>query len=215
MRKRFIELDLTYPTCIAFLPENIEHASDRAELHRSTEAITLTKLFKEQERVVSDIYETNNSPHYRFEHSISELIPTIFISAAYKRENPDAISMMRNAIRQSGYEPFIVDDRAFDGLIDDAIVAGIRSARFVVADLTHGKTGMRGSVYYEAGLARGQEKSVILTARQDHIADQKIAFDLDHYPIISWTTEDLPKFSKELQSRIEALYGQGPGVNKA
>ena len=36
--------------------------------------------------------------------------------------------------------------------IDDEIIAEIRRARFVVADFTHGDTGGRGSVYYEAGI---------------------------------------------------------------
>ena len=44
--------------------------------------------------------------------------------------------------------------------------------------------------------ARGQEKSVILTARQDHVDSQKIAFDLNHYPIISWAPEDSTEILK-------------------
>lgn len=116
---------------------------------------------------------------------------------------------IEEAIRQSGYEPF-ENNQQFDGLIDDSITAGIRAAKFVVADRTHGADGMRGSVYYEAGLARGQEKSVILTAEKDHIDHKKIAFDLSHYPIIDWTSEDLPSFIQDLRNRIEALFGKGP-----
>lgn len=136
----------------------------------------------------------------------------VFVALWFDDSTNELRSVIEDAIRQSGYEPFIVDDQAFEGLIDDAIVAGIRAAKFVVADLTHGEKGMRGSVYYEAGLARGQEKSVILTARKDHLEEQKIAFDLNHFPIINWSNEELPNFAKELRSRIEALFGRGPGV---
>ena len=117
---------------------------------------------------------------------------------------------IEEAIRQSGYEPFLVNKQEFDGLIDDSIAAGIRAAKLVVADLTHGADGMRGSVYYEAGLARGQEKSVILTASKDQIDHKKIAFDLSHSPIIKWSEEVLPRFTQALRNRIEALFGTGP-----
>ena len=59
-----------------------------------------------------------------------------------------------------------------------------RPLEFVVADFTHGPDGKRGSIYYEVGLVRGQEKSVILTAREDLVDSKKIVFELKHYSII-------------------------------
>ena len=63
----------------------------------------------------------------------------VFVALWFDESTNEVRIAIESAIRQSGYEPFIVDDKAFDGLIDDAIVAGIRSAKFVVADLTHGQ----------------------------------------------------------------------------
>ncbi|MCY3627483.1 MAG: hypothetical protein OXG88_07580 [Gammaproteobacteria bacterium] len=146
------------------------------------------------------------------EASTPQVSDQVFVALWFDESTKKLRSVIENTIRQSGYKPIIVDNQVFDGLIDDAIVAGIRAAKFVIADLTHGENGMRGSVYYEAGLARGQEKSVILTCEQDLLDDRGVAFDLNHYPIITWTKEDLPKFSQKLCARIEALFGKGPGL---
>ncbi|MDE0347134.1 MAG: hypothetical protein OXI66_15350, partial [Boseongicola sp.] len=59
------------------------------------------------------------------------------------------------AVRDTGYDPVRIDRKEHVNKIDDEIVAEIRRARFVVADFTHGDTGARGGVYYEAGFAHG------------------------------------------------------------
>ena len=76
---------------------------------------------------------------------------------------------IKPAIRNSGYEPFRVDEAEETGRIDDRIIAEIRRSRFIVADFTHGETGARGGVYYEAGFAHGLEITVIFTCRKDLI----------------------------------------------
>ena len=133
----------------------------------------------------------------------------VFVALWFNETTNALRTQIESSIRAAGYDPIIVDNQTFDGLIDDAIIAGIRRARFVIADLTHGTDGMRGSVYYEAGLARGQDKSVILTAHESHVNEKKIAFDLDHYPILQWTSDDLQTFGVALQNRIESLFGKG------
>ena len=80
---------------------------------------------------------------------------------------------IERALLACGYEkPFRVDDLAhqaeadqpnFQLKIDDRIIAGIRQARFVVADVT----GLRAAVYYEAGFAEGLGTPVIWTCRSD------------------------------------------------
>ena len=57
---------------------------------------------------MSDIYGANHLPQLRFERSISELVPTVFIVAAYVVENPDAISMMLKAIEAFCRTRFVV-----------------------------------------------------------------------------------------------------------
>jgi hypothetical protein len=111
--------------------------------------------------------------------------------------------VIHKAIAASGYEPLIIRDREHNGKIDDAIVAAIRTARFVVADYT----GHRGGVYYEAGFAHGLGIPVIFMCRQDALQD--LHFDVRQYNCIVWSPDDLPTAQMQLQNRIRATLGQG------
>ena len=113
---------------------------------------------------------------------------------------------IKPAVRDSGYEPFRVDEAEDVGRIDDRIIAEIRRSKFIVADLTHGAEGARGGVYYEAGFAHGLGKLVIFTCRKDLI--EKVHFDIRQYNNILWEKpEDL---RERLANRISALFGDGP-----
>ena len=110
------------------------------------------------------------------------------------------------AIRGAGYEPVRIDQQEHVNKIDDEIIAEIRRARFVVADFTHGATGARGGVYYEAGFAHGLAIPVIFTCRKDSF--EKIHFDTRQYNHIVWT--DPEELRGNLTSRIAAVIGDGP-----
>ena len=110
------------------------------------------------------------------------------------------------AIEEAGYEPLRIDRREHNGKIDDAIIAGIRRSRFLVADFTQGACGARGGVYYEAGFAHGLNMPVLFTCRQDAI--EHVHFDTRQYNQITWETpEDL---RTRLVQRISATIGDGP-----
>ena len=55
--------------------------------------------------------------------------------------------------------PYSLDEDSFEEKICDKIDVEIRRSRLLVADFTHGNDGARGSVYYEAGLAKGRRKN--------------------------------------------------------
>ena len=110
------------------------------------------------------------------------------------------------AIRAAGYEPVRIDNIEHAGLIEDAIIAAIRKARFVVCDSTPGDDGARGSVYYEAGFAHGLNLTVIFTCRHDKL--KLVHFDTSHFNHIAWN--DYEDLKTRLQQRIERLFGQGP-----
>ena len=110
------------------------------------------------------------------------------------------------ATRAAGYEPVRIDNVEHAGLIDDAIIAAIRKARFVIADLTQGDEGARGGVYYEAGFGHGLGLPVIFTCREDKF--KLVHFDTNHQAHILWNGyEDL---KTRLRRRIEAVVGRGP-----
>ena len=86
------------------------------------------------------------------------------------------------------------------------VVAAIRKARFVIADLTQGDEGARGGVYYEAGFANGLGLTVIFTCREDKF--DLVHFDTNHQAHILWNGYE--NLRARLRRRIEAVVGRGP-----
>lgn len=127
--------------------------------------------------------------------------------------NPETIELWSNgiepAIASAGYKPFRIDKHDHVNRIDDEIIASIRRSKFCVADFTHGESGVRGGVYFEAGFALGLGLQVVWTCRKDFIKDQKIHFDLRQYNFLEWDSADLRDFATRLQNRIESIFGRG------
>jgi hypothetical protein len=140
---------------------------------------------------------------------------------------------VKKAIDECGYKPIIIDDVDFNDFIMDEVIQYIRQARFLIADLTcipeeDNKTdprvsgGVRGGVYWEAGMAYGLGKTVIQTCRDDDCSKKRIHFDLNQYKTIFWKQEELtteirplsspisnPTFAERLALRILATVGKG------
>ena len=115
------------------------------------------------------------------------------------------------AIRDTGYEAVRIDQKEHLNKIDDEIIAEIRRSRFLVADFTHGETGPRGGVYYEAGYAHGLNIPVIFTCRKDAL--ENVHFDTRQYPHIVW--ESSQELRDSLEKRISAVLGDGPLKTKS
>lgn len=107
------------------------------------------------------------------------------------------------AITNARYEGIRIDGHPHNNRIDDEIIAMIRKSKFMVADFT----GQRGGVYFEAGFALGLGIPVIWTCNKQDMSN--IHFDNRQYNFIFWEEDNLPKFTRELQARIEATLGQG------
>lgn len=114
--------------------------------------------------------------------------------------------VITHAIKDAGYEPLRIDEQPHNGKIDDAIMAAIRAARFVVSDFT----GSRGGVYYEAGFAHGLGLPVIFMCRDG----DELHFDVRQYNCIFWKANDLADARERLKNRIVATLGQGPKAPK-
>lgn len=114
-----------------------------------------------------------------------------------------------------------INDKDYNGDINDAIIGEIRSSKFIIADFT----GNRGGVYYEAGFAHGLNIPVIYTCREDwfnkfikqsiKIKDSKgnekdknidmfsqIHFDINHHNFLVW--KDGNDLYEQLLKRIKA-----------
>ena len=112
------------------------------------------------------------------------------------------------ATETAGFKPYRIDREQSLEKIDDKIIAEIRRSRFLVADMTHGGEGARGSVYFEAGFAQGLGIPVIFTCRDDMFS--KLPFDTRQYPHIGWKKSAVDSLCFDLENRIRALIGSGP-----
>jgi hypothetical protein len=106
----------------------------------------------------------------------------------------------KRAVARTGFELRILTDHQRAGLIDDQIRSALISARFVVADLTHGSFG----AYWEAGFADGRGLPVIYTCRQTEWERTKTHFDTNHMTTVIWNAADLTRSENEMASIIRA-----------
>ena len=113
------------------------------------------------------------------------------------------------AIRDAGYQPFMINQKEHVNKIEDEIIAEIRRSRFLVADFTHDDDGARGSVYYEAGFAEGLRLPIFFTCREDYM--KELHFDISHFNCIVWSTP--AELREKLKNRILHILGPGPGVD--
>ena len=102
------------------------------------------------------------------------------------------------ALEETNFKPIIVSqvDVPADKTINDAIIAGIKKARFTIAEFTEHKAG----VYFEAGYALGRGQKVIYTCRESDIKNAH--FDTRNFQHILWKTTN--ELKKKLIDKINA-----------
>ena len=110
---------------------------------------------------------------------------------------------IRPALSDIGYKPVCMNEAFHNDDINFTILAEIRSAQFVVADIT----GARGGVYFEAGFAKALGRDVFFTCREDRFPADK-HFDTEHFQHTMWTTPG--ELRSKLREKVLALKGNGP-----
>jgi hypothetical protein len=98
----------------------------------------------------------------------------VFVITAFTDDLQPAFEAIQSAARKVGLNARRVKDITGDYRITDQILKMIRSARFIVADLTH----ERPNVYFELGFARGLNKTVVTIIRGD---------TAPHFDVQNWT----------------------------
>jgi hypothetical protein len=106
----------------------------------------------------------------------------------------------RPAVKQTGFSLERLDDRPRAGLIDDRLRVAIRTARFLIADLTHGNQG----AYWEAGYCEGLGKPVIYTCEKTVFDAKETHFDTNHHLTVPWEERDLAAAAQRLKATIRA-----------
>lgn len=107
------------------------------------------------------------------------------------------------ALVETKYNAVIINDKHIesDRTINDAIIAEIKRAKFVIADFTEQKSG----VYFEAGFALGLGIPVIYCCDKTDF-DNNSHFDVNHYPHILYNSPE--ELSKGLVDKIRAWIDQ-------
>jgi hypothetical protein len=108
------------------------------------------------------------------------------------------------AAKAAGYELRRLNEGQPAGLIDDQLRVRLRTARFVVADLTDGNQG----AYWEAGFAEGLGTPVFYTCERSAFKQsehsQGTHFDTNHLVTVLWEEDKLPAAADALKAHIRA-----------
>lgn len=110
-------------------------------------------------------------------------------------ELDDVLDAIKSACNACDINAKRVDDYQSNERITDRIVASIRAAEFVIADLTYA----RPNVFFEAGFAHGLDKTPIYIAKQG----TKLEFDVKDYPIIFF--RNMRDLKSGLQKRLAEI----------
>jgi hypothetical protein len=109
-------------------------------------------------------------------------------------------SCFKPAVARAGFELRPLNEKQPAGLIDNQIRAAIRSARFVIADLTHDNNG----AYFEAGFAEGIGLPVLYTCKKDKFEARRTHFDTNHMVTIPWDVSQLEDAGNRLTATVRA-----------
>lgn len=159
-----------------------------------------------------NIHVTDNRLHFRLKikgwSTYQELRYRIivsrraFMAMKFGDQEMDAVFMkcFKPAVERTGFQLYALNEGQPAGLIDNQIRAAIRSARFVVADLTHDNNG----AYFEAGFAEGLNLPVIYTCEKTKFDKKKTHFDTNHMVTVPWYINNLDHAGLMLTATIRA-----------
>ena len=106
--------------------------------------------------------------------------------------------VVKPTVEETGFSLVDVRDVARAGIIDNIIRNQIRTARFVIADLTHDNNG----AYWEAGYAEGLGKPVIYICEKAKFEEKRTHFDTNHCTTVLWSRDDYDGFREELTATL-------------
>src|ERR1700730_15170566 len=130
-------------------------------------------------------------------HSVDSRVA--FMAMGYGTAHVDhAFAAFIGAVARTGFELRRLDQKPKAGLIDLRMRVEIRSAKFLVADLTDENRG----AYWEAGFAEGLGKNVYYTCEGSKFDKVKTHFDTEHLLTVKWSADDMAFALDELKAAI-------------
>jgi nucleoside 2-deoxyribosyltransferase len=107
----------------------------------------------------------------------------IFVAMWFDESMNKAYSAIEKAIKDCGMEAVGIDRKEHNNEISGKILLEIKRGKMIVADVT----GQRNGVYFEAGFAMGQQKTVIWSCKEDDM--KNVHFDTRQYNHVVWKDE--------------------------
>lgn len=125
-----------------------------------------------------------------------------FVAMQFGNDTRFIREAFRQAIRESGYQEKIIDEKEHNNQIVPEILFEIQRSRFLVVDITFPNFG----AYYEAGYGQALGKEVIICCRKEEFEStekgKKPHFDISQKSMIVWNNEE--DLVERLKKRIEA-----------
>lgn len=123
-----------------------------------------------------------------------------FVAMQFGEKTNGIREAIRKGISDSGHNAIFIDEKIHNHQIVPVMCDEIKKAKFLVMDCTYPNHG----AYYEAGIAFGEEKEVIITCRKDVFnSTDHPHFDVFQKQILVW--EDENDLSKKLTMWINAV----------
>lgn len=145
-----------------------------------------------------DLYENKEKLERQFP-SVNDNFAFVVMSFSENKVLKDVYELgIKNTIRKCGYNCIRVDEIEHNRRITDKVIECIKSAKFIVADLTE----QRPNCYYELGFAHALEKEVIHVIREDEV----IHFDIKDYNFIVYSS--ITELAERLDERIIKTIGK-------
>lgn len=140
--------------------------------------------------------------------SRTEVVPdSAFIVMSMNPAEPgltDVMNAIKDECRAFGISAERIDDIEHSDRITDRILERLRSAEFIIADLT----GERPNVYYEVGFAHALGKRPILYRR----TGTQLHFDLSIHNVPEFA--NITDLRNLLRRRLEAILGRSPSADR-
>jgi hypothetical protein len=108
------------------------------------------------------------------------------------------LNHLKPAAKLAGFDLRRLDERPKPGLIDQHMEVELRTAKFVVAELTYGNRG----AYWEAGFAHALGKPVFYLCDGARFRRAGTHFDTNHHFTILWDASNMTKAGEELKTAI-------------
>lgn len=157
-----------------------------------------------------DLFEEFRPLHEQLRRDVERYTapPKVFVLMPFEESIRKTYEFaIRSALESIGCKVERADESRSTGPIADMVFKRIRSAHFLVADVT----GQNANVIYELGYAHAVEKNVILI-RQDL---EKIPFFINGHNVISYSENDLEALRLELTMSAELILKSDPGYAAA